>query len=621
MAGRYRRRRRARRRTIWLVAGGVFVIALIVAAAGWRDMMAARSRLVSAKGALDQIVAHPAVLNTAEGRAATTQQLTFAVDEVAVSRHIVQASFALKVARFVPVLSSQRSGLVRLVDDSGAALSAGRDLVVRADSLVAEGKVSGAQVPIAALSKFEGDLRAAGTTIAALNRSGSGLLGPLGRARRQFNALAAATGTRLLNDADAVKVGQRLLGAGGTRHYFMALENDAEMRDQGAILSYALITIDKGHLQVTQHGSILTPIQVPGKGVSTTLLLKGPAPTPIPAGTATVFGSILPTATWQSVNATADFGFSAKAMQDMYHQATGQSVDGVLALDVPALSALLSVVGPVTVPDVGQQITADNAGTVILHDLYDSFPVNQQVVRKELLSEVVTEVVNRLSAGSFDPLPLAQQLATAAAGGHMRVWSGDSQEETTLERVGLGGGPGVAKPDRTFHLAVENRNATKLDYYVRTAATQQVRITSDGTAIVKTTVIIHNGAPANAKPSYQLGPDGYGTKEPGEYWAWVLLWGPAGSDQPGSVSESNLRLSQTIADRIYAGQTRQVVFDTVIRKAVRDGKLDLRYVPQPRLAAAGLSVTIDAPGWTIGGKPTWAGLWDRTLNLTWDLHK
>ncbi len=47
-------------------------------------------------------------------------------------------------------------------------------------------------------------------------------------------------------------VGQRLLGAGGPRHYFVALENDAEMRDQGAILSYALVTIDKGHLTPAQ---------------------------------------------------------------------------------------------------------------------------------------------------------------------------------------------------------------------------------------------------------------------------------------------------------------------------------------------------------------------------------
>ncbi len=187
------------------------------------------------------------------------------------ARRIVDGSFPLRLARFLPVLTSQRAGLVKLVDDSSVALTTGHDLVTQADQLVAEGKVNGAQVPIASLAAFESDLRAAGDTLAGLDRPGGSLFGPLGKARRQFNTLAASTGTRLLNDADAVRVGQQLLGAGGVRHYFIALENDAEMRDQGAILSYALMTVDKGHVQVTQHGSILTPLQVPGRGVSATL--------------------------------------------------------------------------------------------------------------------------------------------------------------------------------------------------------------------------------------------------------------------------------------------------------------------------------------------------------------
>lgn len=604
-----------------LIAGGAFLIALIIAGAGWRDLLAARSRLLTAKGTLDGIVAHPGVLDTADGRVATTQQLAFAIDEVAVSRRIVEGSFALKLARFVPLLSTQRSGLFQLVDDAGVALTTGHDLVVEADRLVTKGKVTGAQVPIDSLATFETDLRRAGTTIGGLERHRRGLLGAIGQARRQFNTLASTTGTRLRNDADALGVGQRLLGAGGARRYFIAVENDAEMRDQGSILSVALATIDRGHAQVSQHGSIYAAFPGPAKGTTTTLLLKSPAPTAIPAGTKAVFGSIQPTFTWQSVNATADFDFTGKAIQDMYHQATGQSVDGVIALDVPALSALLRVVGPVTVPDVGGQVTADNAGTVLLHDLYSSFPTYDQTVRKEVLSGVVAEVVNRLSASSFDPLPLAQQLAAAAAGGHLRLWSSDQAEERTLERVGLGGGPGALNADRTFHLAVENRNATKVDFYVHTAALQRVTLLPDGDADVQTTVVVQNTAPAGAPPSYQLGPDGFGTTKPGEYWAWVLLWGPAGSYQPGAVHESGLELSSTVADRIYAGQSRQVVFDTIIHHAVRGGKLSLRYVPQPRLTPPALSVTVEGPGWTISGAPTWTGAWDRTFTLTWGVHQ
>lgn len=601
--------------------GGAIVMVVILAAAGWRDLLAARSRLEVARATLDKIARDPSVLNDHSGRTATTQQLRFAIKQVASARRTIVGSLPLKLARFVPVASTQRSGLLRLVDDSSIALSTGDNLISMADQLVAQGKVSGAQVPLASLSTLENDVRAAATTIRGLDRSGQGLLGPLHRARAQFDALAKSTGTRLLNDSDALGVSQALLGSGGPRHYFVALENNAEMRDQGAVLSFAVLSVDAGHIQVTAQGPIVTPIPVPGQGLTQNLQLNTPAPLAVPPGTANVFGFILPTQTWQSVNATADFDFSAKAMQAMYRQATGSSVDGVIALDVPAVASLLNVVGPVTVPNINVPITAQNAGDVILHDLYNSVALNQQYVRKEMLSEVLTEVVTRLSSGTLDPLPLAHQLATAATGGHLKLWSDVAPEETTLERIGLGGGPATAMADRTFHLAVENRNATKVDYYVDTAAQQQVTITKAGTAVIRTTVIVQNHVPVGSAPSYQLGPDGFGMTQAGEYWAWVLLWGPTGSDQPASVAESGLRLSQAIIPRIYAGQSQTVSFDTVIPNAVRDGKLQLRFVPQPRLTPSSLSVTISAPGWKVTGPTRFAATWDRTLNVAWGLHR
>jgi hypothetical protein len=307
-------------------------------------------------------------------------------------------------------------------------------------------------------------------------------------------------------------------------------------------------------------------------------------------------------------------------MVAMYHQATNQSVDGVIGLDVPALSALLSVVGPVTIPGLAEPITAANASTVVLHDLYAAYPPDQQTVRKELLSAVVTEAVNRLQTSTFDPVPLAQQLATAALGGHMRLWSTDAGEEKVLERNQLGGGPAVIAPTRTFHLSVENRTATKLDYYVQTTAKQDINITRAGTAIISTTVVVHNDAPVGAKPSYALGPDGYGMKKPGDYGAWVLLWRPASSNQPGSVVESGLNLSQDTIQPIQAGETKQVTFVTVINNAVVDGVFQLRYVPQPRLVPPTLDVTIAADGWKITGAPTFAGPWSKTLTLQWGLR-
>jgi hypothetical protein len=82
-----------------------------------------------------------------------------------------------------------------------------------------------------------------------------------------------------------------------------------------------------------------------------------------------------------------------------------------------------------------------------------------------------------------------------------------------------------------------------------------------------------------------------------------------------------LRLDQQILERIEAGQQRSATFETVIPNAVRDGRLDLRYVPQPRLTPDQLDVTLDAPDWHVQGQRDWSGAWDHTLTLSWAVHR
>jgi hypothetical protein len=225
-------------------------------------------------------------------------------------------------------------------------------------------------------------------------------------------------------------------------------------------------------------------------------------------------------------------------------------------------------------------------------------------------------VMDRLTGQPHDAVALGRALGEAAAGGHLRLWSGDPSEEDVFERTGLGGGPATKEPDRTFHLAVQNRTASKLDYFVRPSVHQDVLVTKQGTAVVRTTVVIENGAPVNATESYQFGPGA----DAGDYVAWVLLWGPEGSRQAqNGVTESGLQLSQYVLG-VPAGERREVVFETVVPDAVRDGELRLRLVPQPRLEPMPLSVSLRTEGRAVtGGPPEWHGLWDRVHNLTWEL--
>jgi hypothetical protein len=300
----------------------------------------------------------------------------------------------------------------------------------------------------------------------------------------------------------------------------------------------------------------------------------------------------------------------------MYLQATGRTVDGVIAVDVPALAELLRVVGPVTVPGVPEAISAQNAGRILLHDLYEGLsPRDSQAERKERLNDVTAAVIERLSAGGADLFGVGVALSQAATGGHLRLWSRVPPEQESFVRNGLGGGPGAVEADRTFHVAVQNRTATKLDYYVRAAVHQDVRFSGQNDVVVRTRVVVDNQAPSGAAPSYQLGPDEF-TARPGDYIAWVLLWGPAGAVQPASTSESGLTLTQGSLT-LAAGERGEVVFDTLIRDAVRDGSLRLRLVPQPRLVPVDLTVNLDPSGRRVEGPLSWHGAWDRTRTMMW----
>jgi len=303
-------------------------------------------------------------------------------------------------------------------------------------------------------------------------------------------------------------------------------------------------------------------------------------------------------------------------MADMYRQATGQAIDGVITIDVPGLAALLGVVGPLQIPGLAQPITPQNAPTVLLHDLYEGLsPESDQGERRERLADVTDAVVTRLTTGDRDMVGLGAVVAKAATGDHVRLWSSVPDEEQTFVRTGLGGGPATIEADRTFHLAVENRTATKLDYYVKPTVRQEVRFSGVSDVVVRTTVDINNQAPKDAPPSYQLGPDEF-TARPGDYTAWVLLWGPAGAVQAASTQESGLTLTEGSVS-VSAGEHREVVFDTLIHDAVRRGRLTLRMIPQPRLEPMRLSVTLDPRGRHVDGPTSWQGAWDRTRTLTW----
>jgi hypothetical protein len=70
---------------------------------------------------------------------------------------------------------------------------------------------------------------------------------------------------------------------------------------------------------------------------------------------------------------------------------------------------------------------------------------------------------------------------------------------------------------------------------------------------------------------------------------------------------------------VGAGERKDVVVVSVVPHAVRDGRLVLRQVPQPRLDPVPLQVSLDAPGWKVGGPGRWSAPLDRIREQSWRL--
>jgi hypothetical protein len=592
---------------VLLVAGGVVLVVVVgfvvLAALAWRSTSSAKATLDQARGQIEQVLDDPRQLLSPAGRAQLSGRIDRLLAEAQTARHQLEGSTALSVLGVLPLLHTQRSGALQLIDDATTTGRTAQELLARVDALTAAS--TGTSVSLPQLALLTQAVQHATATLQGLDRPAGGLWSGLRSARVRFDQEDGRLVGQLRQGAQVLAYAQAFLGADGPRAYLLAGENNAEMRDQGAVLSVSVLHTDQGHFDVDQSSSV------------DSLELSSPAPVPVPPGTQAVFGDQEPTQIWQSVNAPADFVFTGTAAQSMYQQATGTHVDGVIGVDVPALASLLALTGPVQVPGFAQPITAATVVPQLLHALYLGVPAGAtNLARHDAIAQVATAVVDKMKTEHLDLAQLADTLARDVAGRHLLVWDEVPHYEAVLQQVGASGSVDLTNPGGAFHLAVQSATAAKLDYYVDANLALDVTLTPSGSAVVVARATVINRAPAGQRPSYQLGPDSVNTHVPGEYAANVYLWSPRGSVTAHGVPESGLVVSAATAD-IQAAQQQTFVFQSVLPHAVRHGHLALTFVPQPRLAPEMVSVTVHGAGGAVSGPATQIARLTKTVTLQW----
>ena len=594
-----------RGRLILAIALALLVVIAVFGVLTYRALSEARSDLNEAKSLISKDLNAGSSLLSEKGRRSTERDLVRVAADTTAAEQAVRSSFAVSILGALPFLHAQRNGVMSLAEDAGSSAGVGRSLILRIDDL--EKASAGTTVSLDQLARLGTAVRRARVRLRGFDRSAAGLWGSLGTARTTFDRDDRRIVSILTQGSRAISFALPFLGADGPRQYAIAGENNSEMRDQGAVESVALMRAQAGTLSVVSASSVdnLTP-------------LKAPVGVTIPTGTNAIFGGLQTTQIWTSVNATADFSFSGSVMKDMFPLTTAQQVDGVIGLDVPTLASLLKLTGPVAVPGIVQPITASNVANVLLNQLYGGISPGGQNQRHDEISGAAQAIFHALSGEHVDIAALAHALADDIQGRHLMVWDANATSESTLKALGASGDIDTSHPDRTFHLAVENATATKLDYFVNVGLTTHVKIDAVGDALVDTSVKIRNTAPAGQPASFQLGPDDINSFTTGQYVSRVEFWSPAGSIVAEGTPESGLVLRQ-VETSVLPQQTGTVTFQTVIPHAVVNGHLELRFVPQPRLVPEQLSIDLSAPGWGIQGPAHRSQSLGTTATFTWGL--
>jgi Protein of unknown function (DUF4012) len=379
-----------------------------------------------------------------------------------------------------------------------------------------------------------------------------GLIGPLQHERNTFQGDITQIQTTLQRTSDAASAAAGILQGPGT--YLLLAGNNAEMRSgSGAFEEAGIITTGNGELQLAGMEPI-TSLTLPAGGV------------PVTGDLAARWGWLLPGTDGRNLGLTPQFDVTGPLAASMWKASTGQSVDGVLAIDVQGLEELLEVTGPVTT-STGQVVSAANVDELLLHDQYEGETyTSDSTQRVDELSTLATATLHALENRPLQLHAAADALSAAAAGRHVLLWSADPQTEAAWTGAGVSG---QLQPSSVM-ADVINRGGNKLDYYL--TETASLRLSPRGTQTDGTlTMKFSNHTPAGQSP-FIAGPyPGLGT-DYGEYVGIATVNLPGDARDVATPSNASVVVSgpegptlvegATIA--IMQGAAQQITFHFVL---------------------------------------------------------
>ncbi|MCW2809686.1 MAG: hypothetical protein JWP61_144, partial [Friedmanniella sp.] len=323
---------------------------------------------------------------------------------------------------------------------------------------------------------------------------------------------AAELGNQVDTGKDGVKKFQPLvhhapevLGAGGTRHYLLVFQNNAEVRATGGLLgSAARVTVDHGRLQLGQTFSpvLKTDQTKPDFGFT--------------ASERTLYGRDLDRGA-VFLNSMPDFPRTANLLRRGWSSWFGGRLDGVIAVDTVSIGYLLDATGPLNVMD--QELNSGNAVETLLSRAYSLYPDNKR--QDEFFSAVAGQLFATATGGKVAGPDLVAALRRMSQESRLGVHFFAPQ----FGALNLDPFQGDAGATQSVTVGFNNVSGDKMSYYLR----RRVSVTSiscvDGRQQLRGLMRISSQAPVGAAGLPQRVTDARPNGRLGGAWNPVRLGG------------------------------------------------------------------------------------------------
>lgn len=571
----------------WVIALGLAASAGLLLA---RDVQGVRADLVA--GRAEALSARAAMDRGDLGAAADALlQADTRFDQAAQRR----SSVVWRAARRVPVVGHVVQAVDETSEAGGAAVDLGHAVLTALLDAQLDGQGHGDTargLPLDALRDLGAVLH--GPTMQALLEATADLREPLGgwvpgtvRSAREEMLAVADEGLATLEPVRmTTSVLPGFLGAEQPRRYLLAMQNSAELRGTGGLIGFhSVLTVDDGHLDFAD------------PKVDDTLDLPG-APLVTDAPFQARYGRLGAGNGLTNANLDPDFPTTARLLVGIHEAATGDVVDGVIAVDPTALSQLLIDGPPITVPPPDHdssvrlplRISPEALPRVLMVDAYEALGGGTDE-RKAYHAAVARAAFERVRHLGLDRETL-ERLADLVAGRHVQIYSVQSAEQRVFERLGVAGRLAAARQQDLLAVTANNSGGTKQDVHVRHRLVARIHLTPDpvdesGVPSVgrrgRLRVEVDNPLPSKGRDPYILGAarkdDGTSTDLAGTNRTWFTTWTLSssrvshgrGADGPLRASTSTYRDMLAIDHLLETPPESSAGYDVAY-----DGPVDVR---------------------------------------------